>query len=258
MRGRRAPRPNARPLVPRSGAAGILGGVKIWLSLLALALPLACTGAAEGGAADARALQAATAELAAARATWDEERAATTKELAELRAAVTETNTKLAALEAARRPPPIPVPGPVDPYLLPEAEDPSMSVDIGSGPPVIEESLAAFVQCESASHCKVEKAWLEALLADPVAAARQVRFVPKTDGEKPVGIKLYGIRRGSLPKAIGLKNGDMIKSINGFSMGSLDRMLEAYAKLRRETKLTLEIERKGVSLTHIVEIVEHL
>ena len=232
--------------------------MKLRIPALALALPLACTGAAEGGSADARVLQAATAELAAARATWDEERAATTKELAELRAAITETNTKLAALEAARRPPPIPVPGPVDPYLRPEDADPTMSVDTGSGPPLIDESLAAFVQCESDSHCKVEKAWLEALLADPAAAAKQTRIVPKTEGEKPIGIKLYGIRPGSLPKAIGLKNGDLIKSINGYAMGSLDEMLEAYAKLRRETKLTLEIERRGVSLTHTVEIVEHL
>lgn len=230
--------------------------MRLWISTLALALPLACTGAGEGASADAQALQAATAELAAARTAFEADRAATTKELAELRKTVEETNAKLAAIEAERRPPPVAVPGPVDPYLLPEAETLPMSVDPGSATP--DESLTAFVRCETESRCKIEKAWFDTLLGDPSAAVRQARLVPKMEGEKYLGLKLYGIRRGSLPKALGLKNGDMIKSINGYAMGSPDKMLEAYAKLRRETKLTLELERKGVSLTHTVEIVDHL
>lgn len=230
--------------------------MRLLISTLALALPLACTGAEEGGSADARALQAATAELAAARATWDEERAAITAELAELRKAVAETNAKLATLAAERREPPIPVPGPVDPFLVPPDESLPMSVD--SGAPATDETLAAFVRCETESRCKIEKAWFETMMADPASMARQARLVPKLEGEKALGIKLYGIRRGSLPRALMLKNGDMIKSVNGYAMGSPDKMLEAFTKLRRETKLTLELERKGVSLTHTIEVVDHL
>lgn len=217
---------------------------------------LACARADEGASTDAQALQAATAELAAARAAFESDRAATTKELAELRKTVEDTNAKLAAIEAERRSPPVPVPVPVDPYLRPEAEDLPMSVDPGIATP--DETLAAFVRCETESRCKIEKEWFETMLADPASMARQARLVPKMEGEKTLGIKLYGIRRGSLPKALGLKNGDMLESINGYAMGSPEKMLEAYAKLRRATKLTLELERKGVSLTHTVEIVDHL
>lgn len=228
------------------------------LAALPLTVLLACARAdeAEPAGADAQALQAATAELAAARAAWEADRAATTKELAELRKAVDETNAKLATL-AAERSPPIPVPGPVDPYYVPpEAEALPMSVDPGVATP--DETLAAFVRCETESRCKVEKAWFEAMMVNPAALAKQARLVPKLEGEKTLGIKLYGIRRGSLPKALELKNGDLVKSINGYPMGSMEKMLEAFTKLRRATTFTLEIERKGVSLTHTVEIVEHL
>lgn len=219
-------------------------------------MSLACAGTDDQAGADAQALKAATDELAAARAAFEADRAATSKELAELRKTVDETNAKLTKLTAERSPP-VPIPGPVDPYYLPPAaDDLPMSVDPGVATP--DETLAAFVRCETESRCKVEKAWFEAMMVNPAALARQARLVPKMEGEKTLGLKLYGIRRGSLPKALGLKNGDMIKSINGYAMGSPEKMLEAYAKLRRETKLTLELERKGVSLTHIVEIVDHL
>lgn len=220
-----------------------------------LTVLLACARTDEASA-DAQALQAATAELAAARTAWEADRATMTQELAELRKTVDETNAKLTKLTAERSPP-VPIPGPVDPYYLPPAaDDLPMSVDPGVATP--DDTLAAFVRCETESRCKVEKAWFEAMMVNPAALARQARLVPKLEGEKTLGLKLYGIRRGSLPKALELKNGDLVKSINGYAMGSMDKMLEAYAKLRRETTFTLEIERKGVSLTHTVEIVEHL
>lgn len=226
-----------------------------WLVALPLVVLLACAGTDDQAGADAQALKAATDELAAARAAFEADREATSKELAELRKTVEETNAKLATLAAERRPI-IPVPGPVEPLPFPEAETLPMSVDPGVAAP--DEALAAFVRCESESRCKIEKAWFEATIADPAALTKHARLVPKVQDGKVIGLKVYGIRRGSLPKAVGLKNGDLVKSINGYAMGSPETTLDAFSKLRRKTSFTLELERKGVSLTHTVEIVEHL
>ena len=69
-----------------------------------------------------------------------------------------------------------------------------------------------------------------------------------------MGVKLYGIRRGSLLSRLGLQNGDLLRTINGFDMSSPDKALEAYTKLRTASNLTVAIERRGQSMTLDYEI----
>lgn len=234
-----------------------------------LAVPLACTRAGEGEHADVESLRAATEELAAARTAFEADRAATSKELAELRKAVDDTNAKLAALTAERGRPvraapdlePDPVmrmplvPGPVP---RPEPADLAMSLDPALGAPLGEDPLAGKVRCESDGQCKVQRAYLEGLLSNPATATRQARIVPTERAGVTLGYKLYGIRRGSLPKAVGLKNGDLVRSINGKPLSSLDEVMKLFTELRKSTRYDLEIDRRGVPLTLTLELVERL
>lgn len=68
------------------------------------------------------------------------------------------------------------------------------------------------------------------------------------------GYKIYGIRPESLPRALGFKNGDLLKSVNGLPLTSMDQSMAAYVKLRRSDRLVLEIERKGAPLTKEITI----
>lgn len=72
--------------------------------------------------------------------------------------------------------------------------------------------------------------------------ARQARIVPAR-GES--GFKVFSIRKNSLYKKIGLKNGDIIKNINGIDISSPDKALEAYQRLRNADKISLNIVRGG-------------
>jgi len=47
---------------------------------------------------------------------------------------------------------------------------------------------------------------------------RSARVVPEKEGDKVVGIRLFGIRQDSLLGTLGLENGDRLSSINGFEM----------------------------------------
>ena len=60
-----------------------------------------------------------------------------------------------------------------------------------------------------------------------------------------VGVKLYGIRRNSLLGKLGLQNGDLLRTINGFEMSSPDTALEAYSKLRTSNNLSVAVVRRG-------------
>lgn len=91
---------------------------------------------------------------------------------------------------------------------------------------------------------EVDRSTVDALIANP-AELMKVRVIPVRDGERVAGMKLMGIKPGSLLGSLGLVNGDQLTSINGFEMNDPQKMLEAYTKLMRADKLALTVVRQG-------------
>jgi general secretion pathway protein C len=60
-----------------------------------------------------------------------------------------------------------------------------------------------------------------------------------------IGLRLFGIRPGSLLNTLGLQNGDRLETINGFSLASPEQALQAYARLRSATRLSVRLDRAG-------------
>jgi general secretion pathway protein C len=230
--------------------AGILGRVRRWLPSLLVVLGLACDrpppSTEAHTEAHTEALQAATAELAAARAAFEADRGAVQQELAALRKAVEATETKLAAVALERR-----IPADPDELALSgtaeELVEPRIDEDLAA--------LAAAVRCESESRCTVERSFLETLAINPGGLVKQARIVPKFTDGRMEGIKLYGIRRTSIFRALGIKNGDLVRSVNGHAIDSTESMLELYGKLRRAKTFTVAMERKGGPFTLTVDVV---
>ena len=81
--------------------------------------------------------------------------------------------------------------------------------------------------------------------APQVSLLRSVRVVPEVQDGAVVGLRLFGIRPGSLLDSIGLRSGDRLESINGFSLASPEKALEAYARLQRAERLNVRLQRKG-------------
>ena len=106
----------------------------------------------------------------------------------------------------------------------------------------------------SGDSCTVDREFVEKILANPAMLAKQARVVPAIKNGTTEGFKFYGIRRGSLPRLLGLKNGDLIKSINGEELDSMDKAMKLYTKLRRASNLTLTLERKGKAVNKEIQI----
>jgi len=79
--------------------------------------------------------------------------------------------------------------------------------------------------------------------------ATDARVVPAFEGGKPVGFKLFSIKPGSLYSKIGLQNGDVISKINGYEMSSPEKGLEVYQKLKDSSNVTVDVKRRGKSMT---------
>lgn len=71
----------------------------------------------------------------------------------------------------------------------------------------------------------------------------QIRAVPHFEGGEATGFRLFAIRRGSLFDKIGLKNGDIIRSINGQVMNDPTRALALLDQLRDARDLTVAVTR---------------
>lgn len=80
---------------------------------------------------------------------------------------------------------------------------------------------------------------------DPMSLMGSVRVVPEKQGGSIVGLKLLGIRPGSLLGQVGLQSGDRLESINGLSISSPENALQAYAQLPTAKRLNVQLSRRG-------------
>lgn len=73
----------------------------------------------------------------------------------------------------------------------------------------------------------------------------QARVVPDLVDGKINGYKVFAIKPGSLYEKIGMKNGDIIKSINGLDVSSPEKALELFQQLKNESEFTVELLRNN-------------
>ena len=87
------------------------------------------------------------------------------------------------------------------------------------------------INCPSSRKCIIDRQWLSGLHAADLE--RQARIVPSQQEGITRGFKFYGLRRGSLPKLLGFKNGDMVVRIGKVRITSRDRLERGVASLLR-------------------------
>lgn len=97
----------------------------------------------------------------------------------------------------------------------------------------------------SANKYILDRKEVDRLSGDMSQFMTQVRIVPNIVRGKASGYKLMNIKRGSLVEGVGLKNGDIIKEINGKPLDKPETAFGAYQQLKGDGKFVIEIERKG-------------
>lgn len=109
----------------------------------------------------------------------------------------------------------------------------------------VDPALAAKIKKISDTQYDVERSAIDHILENQGDLMKSARIVPEKEGDKVVGIRLFGVRPDSLLGTLGIENGDRLQSINGFEMSDPQKALEAYARLRSSDKLTVSVNRRG-------------
>ena len=110
------------------------------------------------------------------------------------------------------------------------------------------------IDCPNENLCVVERAFVEKLMSNPALLAKQARVIPAMKDGETRGFKFYGIRKDSLPRLLGLKNGDMLMNVNGEELTSMDKAMSLYTKLRHASNLSITIERRGETISKEIQI----
>lgn len=106
------------------------------------------------------------------------------------------------------------------------------------------------IDCEN-HRCSVDRAFVDKLLANPAKLTRQAKVRPRKNNP---GFKLYRIRRGSVPHLLGIRSGDVLMSVNGRELDSIDDAMGTYQKLRNASRLELTLDRRGKTVTKVLDI----
>lgn len=103
------------------------------------------------------------------------------------------------------------------------------------------------------THYEIDHTLIEKVVEDPMAFAKGARVVPGVRDGAPFGFKMFKIDPVGIFAAMGLRDGDVLVSFDGFDLSTADKALEAYTKLRELAKsgatFTLKLERSGSPLT---------
>ena len=62
---------------------------------------------------------------------------------------------------------------------------------------------------------------------------------------KPAGLRLFAVKTGSLYEKLGLKNGDILKSINENSLSDLSQAMQLFERLKSERSIKITLERNS-------------
>lgn len=91
----------------------------------------------------------------------------------------------------------------------------------------------------------VTRSLLDKVLGDQAELMRAARVIPYEENGRVIGVKVYGIRRSSMLGRLGIQNGDVLRTINGFDLSSPDSALQAYTKLREMDQFSIAMIRRG-------------
>jgi general secretion pathway protein C len=92
---------------------------------------------------------------------------------------------------------------------------------------------------------QVDRAMLDEQIADLDNLMRQARVIPHYKQGKPAGFKVVGVRSNSIFRHLGLKSGDVLKSVGGEELTSINKALGLFEALKTNSNVSLDIERQG-------------
>jgi general secretion pathway protein C len=135
---------------------------------------------------------------------------------------------------------------------IPVKAPPTPKVEKGKSS--VPKDIADKIKKISETEFNIERSVVDNILENQAELMKSARIVPEKEGDKVVGIRLFGIKPDSLLGTLGIENGDRLGAINGYEMGNPQSALEAYTKLRTADQLNVAVNRHGKPVNIVFNI----
>jgi general secretion pathway protein C len=109
----------------------------------------------------------------------------------------------------------------------------------------VPDDIAKRIQKVSDTEFNVDRGVIDTIMEKQAMLLKGVIVRPIQSGGKTTGLALRRISSTSLLGTLGVKDGDVLKGINGFNLASPEAALQAYGRLRTANHLTVSLERNG-------------
>lgn len=118
-------------------------------------------------------------------------------------------------------------------------------------PVPVPEHISSRIQQLGPYRYAIERSAFDAVFQMENGLVRGTKVRPVKDGDRILGMSFNGrgVAEGSLLHSIGIRAGDVLKSVNGFQPTNPQKALEAYGRLKTADNLSLVLEREGQSVT---------
>lgn len=111
--------------------------------------------------------------------------------------------------------------------------------------PTLPKGVLEGIQRIDDNHYAIDRTVRDVVFSSPTELMKSLRIAPEMQGGKAIGVRLQTLDGGSLLSHLGLRAGDVVRSINGFDVTSPEKMLEAYGKLQSAPSVEVSIVRGG-------------
>jgi len=129
-------------------------------------------------------------------------------------------------------------------------------IDIGTGDVVLSMNSGSYASrlVSNPPIGRLDAKEVDAALPDYMALMRQIRVRSYFEGGRLAGFVIYNIGAGSIFERMGLKDGDVIESVNGKFFATTQPVVEFYDSLMESETVNLEIIRDGIRQGLLFEI----
>ena len=91
----------------------------------------------------------------------------------------------------------------------------------------------------------LKRAMIENATRDIGSLMQQVRITPHSEKGQPAGLRVTGIKPGSVFRKAGLRNGDILTAAGGKRISALEDMVATYESLKTADSIDIQIKRRN-------------
>ena len=135
-------------------------------------------------------------------------------------------------------------------YVIFRVNGQNIKVGIGESPGQLASQESGPISSGPAIKKVLSRSDIDAKLKDPTALYKGARFGPDIVEGKITGYKIFHVPDDHMFYALGARNGDSVRRVNGMPLTDTEKMLEIWNSVKTAENITIDIERQGKIITY--------